>query len=205
MHLPNFFRNVFGRRNPLDPGNLGARVRDVSFRVMDDADIPICLAIYRANEAAHFPRGFFERYEAHLRSGRFLNLMTMRDGEPVGCGGLVYDGNGEAWLCFGMLAPSHQRQGLGTAMFLARLALLTPVGGWSTIRIAAVPGSMAFYRRFGFLFAQGSSNVGGVFHPVGTLHLRAAEIEACRTILAERRISYPNISDKIPRGAGRLG
>ena len=85
MQLPRFFRNPFTRRAPLDAGNLGPRVRDVSFRVMEYADVPVCLALYRANEAAHFPGGYFDPYAAYLRGGQLLNLIAMRI-LPVGVG-----------------------------------------------------------------------------------------------------------------------
>jgi hypothetical protein len=95
------------------------------------------------------------------------------------------------------VAPSHQRRGIGTALFLARLALLTPVDGWTTIRMSAVPNSIGFYRRFGVLFTQQRAN--GFLHAAGILDVRAAEIDACRNALADRHVSYPDVSDKIPR------
>jgi GNAT superfamily N-acetyltransferase len=199
MPLLKFIRDLFAERTPLAARNLGERVRDVSFRVMEEADIPVCLAFYRANEAAHFPGGYFDQYAAQLRGGEFLNLIAMRDGEPVGCGGLMYGPNGDACFCFGMVAPSHQGTGIGTALMLARLALLTPVNGWSTVWITAVPRSVAFHRRFGFLFLPAAADDKGVSHPIAFLDLRAAEVEACRAVLAQRRIAYPDVSGEIPR------
>jgi hypothetical protein len=58
---------------------------------------------------------------------------------------------------------------------------------------------VAFYRRFGFLFLPAISDATGVVHSIALLDLRAAEVEACRTVLAERRITYPDASDQIPR------
>ena len=199
MGLMKSLRGVFARRMPLSARNLGEHVRDVSFRVMDDADIPLCLSLYRANEATHFPKGFFHDYEARLRGRQLLNLIAMRGGEPVGCGGLVYDANGNAWFCFGMVAPAHQRTGIGTALMLARLALLTPVDGWCAIAITAVPTSVSFYRRFGFTFLPATTDGNGTLHSIAFLDVPAAEVEACRTFLAARRIVVPNAQDAIPR------
>jgi len=196
MGLMKSLRGAFARRTPLAARNLGEHVRDVSFKVMGDTDIPLCLSLYRANEARHFPRGFLGYYEHGLRGRQFLNLIALRGGEPVGCGGLVYDAAGNAWFCFGMVAPAHQRKGIGTALMLARLALLTPVDGWCAISIMAVPGSVSFYRRFGFIFlpAAGDASATSAF-----LDVPAAEVEACRTFLAERRIIVPDAHGAIPR------
>jgi GNAT superfamily N-acetyltransferase len=199
MGLMKSLRGVFARCTPLAVRNLGEHVRDVSFRVMDDADIPLCLSLYRANEARHFPEGFSDDYEASLRAGQFLNLIAMRGGEAVGCGGLGYDANGNAWFCFGMVAPTHQRKGIGTALMLARLALLTPVDGLCAIWITAVPGSVSFYRRFGFRFLPGVEDASGTLHSIAFLDVPAAEVEACRAVLAERRIIVPDARDAVPR------
>jgi GNAT superfamily N-acetyltransferase len=199
MGLLKSLRDVFARRTPLAARNLGEQVRDVSFRVMDDADIPLCLSLYRANEAKHFPPGFFDDYEARLRGRQLLNLIAMRGGEPVGCGGLVYDANGNAWFCFGMVAPAHQRKGIGTALMLARLALVTPVDGLCAIWLTAVPGSVSFYRRFGFLFLPGVEDASGTLHSIAFLDVPAAEVEACRALLAERHIIVPDAGDAVPR------
>jgi GNAT superfamily N-acetyltransferase len=199
MGLVKSLRGFFARRAPLAPRNLGPQVRDVSFRVMDDADIPLCLSLYRANEAEHFPPGLLDGYAEQLRARHFLNLVAMRGGEAVGCGGLMYDGDGDAWFCFGMVAPAHQRQGIGTALMLARLALLTPVDGWCAIRITAVRGSVSFYRRFGFLFMPAVADAHGGLHSMAFLDVPAAEVEACRAFLAERRIIVPDARDAVPR------
>ena len=204
MRLSNFARDLLVQRRPLDPENLGDEVRDVTFGVMDEADIPICMSLYRANEDLHFPAGFAARYEARLRSGELLNLVARRNGEPVGCGGLILKRHVVTWFCFGMVDPARQRQGIGTALFLARLALCTPVDGWLTIRLNAVPNAVGFFRRFGVLFTQAAVCGHGLFHSRGTLHVRAAEIAACRDVLAARRIHLPDVSGGI-RGADPRG
>ena len=107
--------------------------------------------------------------------------------------------NTEAILCFGMVAPSHQRQGIGTAQLLVRLALLEPVDGVADVAMMAVPGSVSFYRRFGVIFMKTLPGNDGSFYAFGQLRVTASEIEDCRALLAERRIVYPDVRDQIPR------
>jgi predicted N-acetyltransferase YhbS len=204
LNILPVLRALLEERNPLDPTIIGARVRDVSFRVMEDADIPICLSLYRANEAHHFPPGRSAHYETELRSRQWLNLIALRDGEPVGCGGVSSYSPDRVGFCFGMVAPERQRQGVGTALFLARLGLLRSSGGVTTVTITVVPGSLQFYRRFGFLFFGNVGWADGSFYRLGTLHIRAEEIDACRRLLAERNITCPDPANELPQ-RGRPG
>jgi predicted N-acetyltransferase YhbS len=204
LNILPVLRTLLKERNPLDPAIVGARVRDVSFRVMEDADIPICLSLYRANEVRHFPPDRSGLYEAELRSRRLLNLIASRDGEPVGCGAISFQSRDRVGFCFGMVAPERQRQGVGTALFLARLGLLRSSGGVITVTITAVPGSLQFYRRFGFLFFGNAGGADGSFYPLGTLHVRAEEIDPCRRLLAERNIICPDLGSELPQ-RGRPG
>lgn len=175
------------RDSRFDPEDLAARLHDVSFRIMRDADRPICRALYRANEAAHFPPGLIGRYDMELRHGRFLNLVALRHGETVGCGALYRNGPDRYCLAYGMVAPAHHRQGIGSALLLARLAMLDPAADAITVSLfAANSGSVAFYRRFGFHFPGQRWEVDGELHPHGLLRIEAAQIRRCRDLFVER-------------------
>jgi GNAT superfamily N-acetyltransferase len=194
-----FLRRLFREPHPLDPDVVGDRARDITFRVMQDEDVPICLSLYRANEAAHFPPGRFEYYESRLRSRQFLTLIACRGDEPVGCSGIQYDADGVAVLCFGMVSPSHHRRGIGTAQLLVCLALVTPIDDIATVAMFAIPGSVSFYRRFGFVFLRHAQGDDGSTYPLGVLRFNQTVIDDCRTLLASRRIAYPDVRDSIPQ------
>jgi GNAT superfamily N-acetyltransferase len=202
-----FLGRLFHSSHPLDTENLGERTRDITFRMVEDADIPTCLALYRANEAAHFPAGRFEYYEAKLRGHEFLTLLAMRDGRPIGCCGIHYTTSTEGIpvgvLCFGMVDPAHQRQGVGTAQVLVRLALLTATDDLAIAAMFAVPSSVSFYKRFGFEFDREARGDDGGTYPFGLLKATQSFIEDCRGVLEQRHISYPDVRDRIPhRKAG---
>jgi predicted N-acetyltransferase YhbS len=197
--LHRFFRPG----HPLDARNLGDKARDIAFRVMQEDDIPRCLSFYRANEAAHFPPGRLEHYAAQLRNRTFLTLLSTRAGKPVGCCGISYtiatDGFPIGSFCFGMVDPAHQRQGIGTAQVLVRLALLTSRDDLALAIMFAVSGSVSFYRRFGFKFdCELPADDGGVY-PFGLFRASQTFLDDCRTELARRNITYPDVRDSIPR------
>jgi len=196
-------RQLFRSSHPLDADNLGDQARDVNFREIEDADIPTCLAIYRANEAAHFPAGHYEQYEKHLHQRASLTLLASRQGKPVGCCGIRYATSAEGLtvgvLCYGMVDPAHQRQGIGTAQLLVRLALLPVADDLGIAIMLAVPNSVSFYRRFGFRFETSFMEDAGMTYEAGTLKVSESFLDDCRVELAKRRIVFPDVRDRIPR------
>jgi len=193
-----FVRRLFCS-SVLDPANLGERARDVVFREMKEADIPTCLGFYRGNEAAHFPPGRFEYYAEELRERAFLTLIATRENRPVGCCGIQLGANGAATFCFGMVDPAFQRQGIGTAQVLVRIALLDPVNDLAVAGLLAVPGSVSFYKRFGFVFMREVPGEDGGIYQLGVIMVSRSFVEDCRNVLAERNITYPDVRDKIPK------
>lgn len=197
-----FLRHLFHSSHPLEAENLSDRAREITFRVMEDADIPTCLAFYRANEVAHFPPGRFDYYEAKLRGREFLTLLAMRHGKPLGCCGIHYANSAESipvgFLCFGMVDPAHQREGVGTAQVLVRLALLTATNDLAIAAMLAVPSSVSFYKRFGFEFDREVPGGDGHTYPFGLLKATQSYIDDCRAVLKQRHISYPDVRHHIP-------
>lgn len=195
-------RRFFRSSHPLDAANLGDRVRDIKFRVAEAADIPTCMGFYRANEEAHFPPGRFEHYESQLRNHEFLTLLAMREDIPVGCCGINYaesEGIPFSVLCFGMVHPTHQRQGIGTAQLLVRLAMLTVKDEMAVAAMYAVPGSVSFYSRFGVRFDSKAVLDDGHTYPFGVLKVSQSFIDECCSVLAQRNITYPDVKNRIPQ------
>ena len=170
---------------------------------MREDDISTCLAFYRANEAAHFPPSHFEHYAAGLRSRKFLTLLAIRDDKPAGCCGISYNTTSDGFpigaFCYGMVDPPQQRKGIGTAQTLVRLALLSTRNDLAIATMSAVPGSVSFYRRFGFKFDCELPAGDGRIYPFGFLRASQSFIDDCRAELAQRNITYPDVREVIPR------
>ncbi len=195
-------RRFFRSSHPLAPENLGDRARDITFQVMEEEDIANCLSFYRANETMHFPPGRLDYYESKLRGREFLTLVAMRDAKPVGCCGIHYmtwtGGMPIGFFCFGMVDPAHQRRGVGTAQVLVRIALLPVTNDLAIAAMAAVAGSVPFYKRFGFDFSREMPGDDGGRYPFGLLRVSQTFLDDCRAELARRNITYPDVRDRIP-------
>lgn len=146
------------------PGGLKCRIR--LFRA---GDRPYCEAIYRLNEAAHFPSGFFEKFSGTLGAPAHVFIVAEVDGAVRGFAGLSMVPvlpHCVSWLAYGMVHPQFKRGGLGTALLLARLAALPESHVPCTILMTSVGGSNTFYERFGFRFfgVPAKRNVHGIDH-----------------------------------------
>jgi GNAT superfamily N-acetyltransferase len=195
-------RLLHPKPHPLDPGNLGEKARDVTFRVMEENDVELCLSLYRATEPQRHPYGGFDQYEAALRAKIFLTLIAMRDGKPVGCCSvhrhMALRDLPSLWFCYGMVDPKYQRQGVGTAQVLARMALLTSTDDLAVAGMSALPQSFAFYRRFGFEFSPFTYKEGGLVYHFGQLRVSQSFIDDCRNEMSRRNITCPDVRDRIP-------
>jgi GNAT superfamily N-acetyltransferase len=185
--------------NPLHPGIWEGRLRPLTFRRFNLADLPQCLDLYKLNEAGRFPEGAVDNYEDCLRSERTYVLIAEDGGEIVATGGIHYFIRPHiAVCCFGLVRPDQQGRGIGTALFLARLALLGNTEPVYRVMIFAVRKSYVFYQRFGFLPFTPWHDKQGVAHPSGYLLVSNAEVVQIRKLLADHGISVPHDEDKVP-------
>jgi N-acetylglutamate synthase-like GNAT family acetyltransferase len=114
-------------------------------------DYEPCEVIYRLNEPAHFPDGYFGRFAQWLRDDRNLILVIEVDGQVRACWGVARYGSTEnAILAYGMVHPAFQKIQFGTALLLARLAALPEPSDRWVISMSTVGGSHTFFQRFGF-------------------------------------------------------
>lgn len=133
-------------------------------RLLHDTDIEACEEIYRLNELAHFPDGYFSVFSEWLRNRRALILVLVSDGQVCGVGGVNADlvnNLDYATMSFGMVHPSHQGKGFGTILLLARLALLPKPRSFYRVILSTVGGSETFYGRFGFEFLATTTDTKG--------------------------------------------
>jgi N-acetylglutamate synthase-like GNAT family acetyltransferase len=185
--------------NPLHPSVWAGRLPSLTFRRFSPQDLPRCLELYALNEPGRFPKGVLPQYESSLTRGSSYHLVTEEDGQVIASGGLSYYNRQDVVvLCFGLVHPNHQSRGIGTALLLARLALLKANGLSYHVFIGAVEPSFGFYCRFGFTHFQAWKDSQGDTHPTGHLLLTSAEIRRCRTLLVAHGIALPEDEDEIP-------
>jgi GNAT superfamily N-acetyltransferase len=129
------------------------------------ADVAACEAIYRLNEPGRFPEGARSNFLEYIRQRqKALFLVAEVEGTIVGFGGITMDRKGKlefAHLVYGMVDPSHQGKGIGTALLLARLAVLPVPRRWWTVLFVPVAGSESFYARFGFRYDRATATATG--------------------------------------------
>jgi len=134
-----------------------------------------------------------------LLAGDTYYLVAEIDGQIVASGGLSYVGREDhAVLSYGLVHPSRQGKGIGTALVLARLALLRPNGLHYSVFIFALKQSMGYYRRFGFISSTPWKDIHDQLHPSGHLFFSPNQILRCRALLSEHNIIYPQEEDQIP-------
>jgi len=193
-----FFHWVKGP-SPLDSSVWEGRLSPLSFRRFAPGDLPQCLEIYRLNEPGRFPEGVLEQYERVLSRQISYFLVAEKDGQILATGGMAYFlRRHTATLCFGLVHPEHQGRGIGTALLLARLALLNPKRRAYRVLIFAVDKSFGFYLRCGFATHGLWRDKHGQHHPAGQLKFKPTEILRCRNLLAEHGITVPRDEALIP-------
>jgi [ribosomal protein S18]-alanine N-acetyltransferase len=130
-----------------------------------ETDVESCEAIYRLNEPDRFPEGSRSTFREYIRNRqKALFLVAESGGAIVGFGGITMDRRGElevAHLVYGMVHPAHQGQGIGTALLLARMAVLPVPRRWWTVLFIPIAGSQSFYGRFGFQYAMPTATPAG--------------------------------------------
>lgn len=183
----------------MHPSVWEGRLTPLTFRRLAVADVPGCLELYRLNEPGRFPEGVIDQYEKTLREQNSYFLVAESDGQIIASGGLSYFMRVDvAVFCFGLVHPRQQGKGVGTALFLARLALLNPKRPAYHIVIGALEKSFGFYQRFGFRSIPPWTDSNGHKHPSGRLEVTSAEIRRCRRLLQGHGIMVPQDEDQIP-------
>lgn len=185
--------------NPLHPVVWKGRLLPISFRRFETADTSNCIELYALNQEDRFPRNYIEKYKQSLAAQKSYYLVGELDNRIVASGAVSY------WiredvvvLAFGLVHPEYQRRGIGTALLLARLALLDPTRYGYRVLIFAVEKAFNFYRRFGFQPAQPWKDPNGNMHPSGQLFLPAADSRKCRQLLEAHHIVIPQDEKEIP-------
>lgn len=169
----------------------------MTFRRFKPSDLPHCFALYTLNQPGRLPAQD-TTFQPVLREQTAYTLVAKQDGKIIATGSIQYISSGVATLCYGLIHPEFQSRGIGTALVLARLALLRPSQPHYRILIFAVEKSIGFYLRFGFEIFGRWKDEHGEHHPAGSLNITARDILKSREILAAHSIIYPPDEDLIP-------
>ena len=175
----------------------------MSFRKYKPDDMAQCLEIYSLNEPGRFPK-LDPSYETTLKQGTAYTLVAEKEGRIAACGRLAYFSppgffrRNWAVLSFGLVHPEHQGEGLGTALVLARFALLKTSDSYYRVVIGAVAKSIGFYQRFGFATIQPWKDKQGNEHPTAMLEISRREILKCRELLGAHEIHVPADQELVP-------
>jgi ribosomal-protein-alanine N-acetyltransferase len=197
--LLNRFGHYLKGPNPLHPKAWEGRLSPLTFRRFQISDLPQCLEIYKLNEPGRFPEGVLDAYEKCLREQSSYVLVAERNGQIIATGGIAYARKPySAMLSYGLVKPEEQGKGIGTALLLARLALLKQSDSAYCVLIGALAKSLGFYERFGFRMIGKWRDPHGNDHPIGSLLTNYAEAQACRKLLAEHGIVVPQHQDQVP-------
>ena len=169
-----------------------------------EEDVAACHAIYKANEEGRFPAGYFEKFEADLRNDGYLWLVVKDTDEVVAVGGICLHEQPPmgsfGFLTFGMVTPERHRQGVGSALLLARLAVLSPPDDIFAVGMTATPATVEFYKSFGFKFAgRAPEDDGNEFDTYYTMISRATW-EAARALLRSSHVDFAPDSLVVPVG-----
>jgi RimJ/RimL family protein N-acetyltransferase len=167
------------------------KVTGLSMRRYAETDFETCLKIYQANAPGRFPPDVEADYMKTLRTPEQDLFVVEQDGRVIAtC--LISAKTPDLYsFGYGLVDPAFQNKGIGTLLFFARLALLPRPSKFCLVWISAVAASMPFYERFGFVKSDVWKDDSGQVHPIGSLWVSAAMIQASRDFIRRIEISLP--------------
>lgn len=167
----------------------------LSFRKVVAQDFDVCLDIYQANEALGLVPPHYEAdFEAAVKGEDILFLVATLDEKVVACGGISYTtaGRTNAYLCYGLVHPNHQRRKIGTSLLLARLSLLrTALARPVDINLQATQHSKSYFAKIGFAYVTSEHDGYGHLFEHYTLTLSSSLLRSCQESLVASGIDVP--------------
>ncbi len=174
--------------------------KGLEVRVFAPEDTEACLSIYRMNAPGRFPEDVEQDFVMLLEKNDSTMLVIQQDGHIVACGGVVRDKT-HSDLCYGLIHPEHQNQGIGRLLLLARLARLE-VSQPFCVKIHAVKASIGYYERLGFARYARWFSQSGEAHPSAGVSLHPEDHQTITQFLINE--GYPVIP-AISSPAGAAG
>lgn len=135
--------------------------------------IEACLAIYRLNAPNRFPEEVEREFVMLLEKDHSSMLVVQQHGRVIACGGVQQHGT-HSVLCYGLIHPEYQNQGIGRLLLVMRLARLE-VSRPICVQIHAVEASIGYYERLGFARYARWYSQDGKAHPSAGASLHPEE------------------------------
>ena len=179
-------------RNALESQLFPRLKLNAAFRAYEDKDHDACLEIYHKNAPGRFPNDDGQSFEEYLEDADKALIVAEVDSGLVGFGGLTLEGHNVATLCYGIVDPQWQRQRLGAALTLLRIALLPPAEDGFWLFIHTLDPSLPIYERFGFIECGKWQSANEVDHPSAVLHIPTSSSERIKATLAQRGLAIQN-------------
>jgi predicted N-acetyltransferase YhbS len=170
---------LFARVAGMDPAFLGK----ISLAPLTAEDVIPLQDIYASLEGSQVPHGFSEEYTLSLVDPKGLYFVCKAAGKVVGAAGVRQSTAGSTpgySFNFATVEPLLQRRGLGSLLFLARLASLPLENPSIYLHMSALPPSIAFYGKLGFKKLEAE----GLEYPLLGQLMSPAHVAAARKCLA---------------------
>lgn len=190
---------VWSLRYPRPRSAIEGRIRPLRISLCTKERFGDCMALHERNEEHGVPSDHRERYLSTLGGHDVLTLIATDGDHVVGTFGVQYGAPVNTYcLCYLMVSPERHRQGIGTTMLLAALALLPEDHPELTLCISALPTAADFYYRFGFRRVGEHQHSSGQMHQLAVLPVTSAMSHTCRVWLAAAGAKLPSSTYEIP-------
>jgi GNAT superfamily N-acetyltransferase len=135
-----------------DPAIPTAERPHISIHPVTPDDFIALQDIFESLEGRQIPRGLDEHFTRAIADQRGLYLVCKLNGKIVGGAGMslpqVIQGTAHYTFYFNQVSPEFQRRGLGSLLFLARLACISPPHPVTAISTHVLPAGMALIQGF---------------------------------------------------------
>lgn len=168
------------------------KLKPVHFRVFAPSDLDACVELYRSNEGSFIPPRGITEFAASLSDGTSLHLIGELEGQIIATGAvLIGPEPRSATLCWGLVRADRHRQGLGTTLLAARMAMMDVPADGMWVQLFAVSSSYTFYERCGFSLAGVHEDEHGERIGVMRLALWPKQAQQIRNRLAVAGVRLP--------------
>lgn len=123
----------------------------VVFRNYSPSDFASLVEIHDLHAEGRFPAGSRADYVIYLNSIEQGTIVAELNGRIIGTAGLNQVGEGIFVLCYGLIHPDFQNRRIGSTLTLLRIAATAGHVPVVHAMIFAVPQSIPYYSRFGFI------------------------------------------------------